>query len=78
MTIPAAKASDPVLMVPVESSNVEAVGHLGGDLHVKFRGGNHYVYAAVPRGLYVAMLGAESVGKFHARHIKDKFEHRKV
>jgi hypothetical protein len=67
-------------MVKVKSSNIEAIGHDGRthDLHVRFKGGGHYVYAGVNRDIYRAMLGADSPGVFHAENIKDVFKHRKL
>lgn len=69
-----------VVMQPVKSSNIEAIGHDGAshELHVKFRGGGTYAYAGVHRNLFEAMLMAKSPGTWHAAHIKDVFKHRKL
>lgn len=69
-----------VTMVPVQSSNIEAIGHDSGAhaLHVRFKNGVRYVYAGVHRDIYFRMLGADSPGVFHAEHIKGAFKHRKL
>jgi hypothetical protein len=70
----------PPEMVPVTSSNIEAIGHdtRSSDLHVKFKNGGHYAYHGVSRDLYFQMLGADSPGVFHAEHIRSVFKHRKL
>lgn len=69
-----------VQMVNVVSSNIEAIGHDSGNaaLHVKFKGGGHYVYNGVHRDIYFRMLGADSPGSFHKDHIKGVYKHRKL
>lgn len=67
-------------LVPVDSSNIEAIGHDSSahELHVKFRNGGHYVYSDVHPLFYRQMLEAKSPGAFHAEKIKDVFAHRKL
>lgn len=67
-------------MIPVKSSNVEAVGHDAAkdELHVKFQSGGHYVYEGVHRSLYNDFLAADSVTKILNSHVKGKFKHRKL
>ena len=65
-------------MHAVRSTNVEAVGHDGADLHVKFKGGAHYVYHDVPDATFRALMASDSIGLFVHTHIKGKFPHRKV
>lgn len=55
---------------PVKSSNVEALSHHGGTLHVKFKGGAVYAYENVSHDLFQVVLGAESVGKAFNANIK--------
>ena len=66
-------------MTPVVSSNVDKVGYdmEKKELHVLFKNGSHYIYAAVPIDAYRAFLGAESVGSHFAQHIRGKFTHRR-
>jgi len=65
-------------MTSVKSSNVEAVGHHGDELHVKFKTGGHYVYRGVPPELHREALASGSIGKFLATRIIGKFTHRKM
>lgn len=65
-------------MTDVKSSNVEAVGYHKGELHVRFKGGSHYVYLNVPSSVHAKMMAADSVGAHLAEHIKDKFDFRKL
>lgn len=66
-------------MVPVKSSNIEAIGHdpKANELHVKFKDGGHYIYADAAADHHNSMLNAESVGSYFHAHIKGKFKHRK-
>ena len=72
--------SDIPTMIPVDSSNVEAVGHHAGrnELHVRFKGGAHYIYANVPPAIHESLHAAESIGKFIGTHIKPNFTHRRL
>lgn len=65
-------------MHPVKSSNVEAVGHDGDNLHVRFKGGSTYTYAGVPESTFHAARSAESVGGFIGRNIIGKYDHTKT
>lgn len=67
-------------MKPLTSSNVEAVGHHAGrsELHVRFKGGGHYIYDGIDAELHEKLLKAESVGKFIGEHVKGKFSFRKL
>ena len=72
--------SDIPQMIPVKSSNVEAVGHHAGrnELHVRFKGGSHYVYAGVSSDIHDSLHAAESIGSFIAQHIKPNYTHRRL
>lgn len=67
-------------MKPVKSSNVEAVGHHAerNELHVRFKGGAHYVYAGVSPEIHESLHAAESIGRFIAQHIKPNYTHRRL
>lgn len=67
-------------MVPLKSSNIEAIGHDGGkhELHVKFKNGGHYVYENVHRVFFDNMCAAPSPGGYHETHVKTVFKHRKL
>lgn len=67
----------PLVLTPVKSSNIEAIGHHKGDLHVRFTGGAHYVYKDVPADLHAQMIEADSVGGFFRDKVRGKFVHVK-
>ncbi len=62
-------------MQPVESSSVDAVGFdaVRNELTIRFVSGGTYVYAMVPRAVFEALLGAESIGRFVNEHIKPRY-----
>lgn len=68
-----------VIMVPVESTNVEAVGYDPdrSRLWVRFKGGPHYRYEGVPRPVYDALLAAPSKGQYLHREVKGKYPHHR-
>ena len=66
--------------VPVESSVLEAVAYSLDDheLCLRFRSGDEYCYADFPLKLYRELLGAESLGRYFSRKIRDHFVYRKI
>lgn len=68
----------PLVLTPVKSSNIEAVGHHGGNLHVRFKGGAEYVYEGVPAEMHKEMIEAESIGGHFRAKIMKNFSGRKV
>ncbi len=69
-----------VTMIPVESSNIEAIGHVAAsnELHVHFKNGTQYIHSEVPRAFYQNMLQSPSKGKYYGERIKGIFAHRKL
>lgn len=65
-------------MTPVESSNLESVGHDGMNLFVRFKNGSIYVYFHVPKALYQELLAADSKGNFLSKHVKDAFQYERI
>lgn len=72
-------------MQSVTSSNISAVGYDGDTetLAIRFKAadgmpGNLYEYHKVPHIVHDALMGAESVGKFFAKHVRPLYEHTKV
>lgn len=68
-----------VVMIPVISSNVEAVGHDGerGRMRARYKGGVIYEYDAVTEDEFEAVLGADSVGSALRVVVKSK-DYRRV
>ncbi|KGM36202.1 KTSC domain-containing protein [Inquilinus limosus] len=53
-----------ITMIPVQSSNLAAVGHDGiSSLDVLFKNGGHYRYQGVSSDIFVQILNADSAGK---------------
>lgn len=67
-------------MIPVDSSNVEAVGHdLENEaLYVTFLGGRTYMYAGVDQQTFEELRDAASVGSFMNRVIKPNYQYEEV
>ena len=71
---------DPLNMVPVQSSNVVAIGYDAEprELHVEFKGHHTYVYLDVSPEEYGQFLAAESKGKHLNQNIKPKHDFKRV
>jgi hypothetical protein len=67
-------------MIPVKSSNIQAVGYDQGSetLRVAFKSGGTYDYKGVPPDVHASMLCAQSVGSFFHHNVKGKFDSEKV
>lgn len=65
-------------MHAVESSNIEAIGHDGDALHVKYKGGGTYTYAGVPESMFHNARSSDSVGTYLHTNVKGKFDHAKL
>jgi hypothetical protein len=64
----------------VDSSNVEAVGYDAENaaIHVRFLGGDTYVYSGADQGTFEELLSADSVGSYLNRVIKPNYEYSKL
>lgn len=62
---------------PVKSSNISAVGYENGTLAVKFSSGTVYHYSDVPANVYAELLAAESIGRYFAANIRNKYSSHK-
>jgi len=65
-------------MIKVESSNIESVGWLNGELYIAFNSGTTYVYFDVPEKVFKDMLDAPSQGKFFHANIRGKYDYDKA
>lgn len=63
---------------PVESSNIEAIGHEGDQLFVRFKGGGLYAYSGVPARIGVEMAGAKSPGSYFHANVRSRFAGERV
>lgn len=68
------------MMVPVQSSNVAAVGYEASSrkLAVKFISGDYYIYYDVPATVHTQFVNAGSIGQFLNTNIKGKYLTTKV
>lgn len=63
----------------VKSSNIEAIGHEGETLLVRFKGGAVYEYEAVPAEVATQLLEAKSVGSAFGQLVRAKgFKYRRL
>lgn len=65
-------------MHAVESSNIEAIGHDGDALHVKYRSGGTYTYAGVPESVFHNARSSQSVGTFLHANVKGRYDHARL
>ena len=63
--------------VKVVSSNVVAVGYENNNLYVDYKSGS-YVYTDVPEEIYIALLAAESKGKFMWAKVKGRYDYQRL
>lgn len=47
-------------MIPVNSSNLSAVGYDGSTLRIQFHSGGLYDYSGVPESVYIGLMNAAS------------------
>jgi len=57
-------------MIPVDSSQIAAIGHEGSTLTVQFKNGAVWHYAGISAEVFKLLEGADSVGKFFNSAIK--------
>lgn len=65
-------------LTPVKSSNVDAIGHDGQKLFVRFKGkGTVYSYTGVTQAMHDEMKAHESPGGYFHSKIKGNFDFEK-
>lgn len=62
----------------VTSSNIDALGHDGERLFIRFKSGITYAYDEVPRHHFDAMPKSESVGQYFHRYIKNAYRYERL
>ena len=64
----------------VQSSNINSVGYDQESqiLEIEFKHGSVYQYYGVPEHEYDNLIGATSVGSYHAQHIKGNYQYQKI
>ena len=65
-------------MIPVDSSNLEAVGYESGTLYISFHHGGTYCYYDVPEYIYRDLMQADSHGKYFHANIRNVYRHQRL
>lgn len=65
-------------MIPVSSSNINAIGYEGTTLYVLFHSGGLYAYYNVPQSEYNGLMSASSHGSYLNSHIKGKYRYERI
>jgi hypothetical protein len=67
-------------MIPVTSSNVEAIGYDENSqtLQVEFKNGSNYQYFDVPERIFNELRGAGSIGAYLSTNIKGSYRFSRV
>ncbi|MFW0792127.1 KTSC domain-containing protein [Gordonia sp. CPCC 205333] len=65
---------------PVSSSSLTSVGYdeKAKTLEVEFNSGSVYQYFDVPASTHLALLGANSVGRYFSLNVRDVYRHRRL
>lgn len=64
--------------IPVNSSNVKAIGWHNNTLEVEFHSGGVYHYHNVPESKHAGIMASGSVGSYLHKHVKPFHGYRKV
>ncbi len=64
----------------VSSSSIVSIGYdeSAQTLEVEFHNGSTYQYYNVPQGIYDALMGAPSTGKFFSSQIRNAYPYSRV
>lgn len=64
----------------VTSTNLRSVGYApdSQSLEIEFHNGSLYLYSRVPERVYTELLMAPSKGKYHHRHIRDRYTFQRL
>jgi hypothetical protein len=67
-------------MIPVESSQLSAVGYDADtlEMQIRFAKGQVYSYRGVPQETYDGLVSAPSVGQFFNANVKYGFQYTKL
>ena len=66
-----------MIMIPVDSSNLAAVGYDAASavLRIAFHSGGVYQYAGVPETVYQGLMNASSKGRYFHAHIRNAYRY---
>jgi len=63
-----------MVMIPVNSSAIRAVGYDGYTLTVEFHHGDPYDHPGVPYSVFIGLLTAGSKGAYYNRNIRGRYK----
>lgn len=66
------------LQQTVTSSNIAKAAHDGANLFLLFNSGIAYKYDGVPEAIYRALVGADSVGSYFHKNVRNIFRHERL
>jgi hypothetical protein len=61
-----------IILTPVKSSHIKAIGHSGTTMHVEYSDGGLYEHTGVPGHAHAELMAAQSKGK-HLRTLAAKY-----
>lgn len=69
-----------IARTPVASSNIKSVGYDAATrtLAIEFSNSHVYHYADVPSDAHQALIGADSIGRHFAAHVRNQFTSSQV
>ncbi len=69
-----------VEMIPVSSTNIEAVGYDEENqiVHVRFLNSAEYIYKGVPQHEFDGLLNAPSVGRYHHSNYINVYPYERI
>lgn len=72
--------TSPISMIPVSSSNIQAIGYNPSEqlLQVNFHSGHGYHYSNVPSQTFQEFLNAYSKGRYLNTQIKGRYSHQQI
>jgi hypothetical protein len=62
-----------MVMIPVSSSAIRAVGYDGYTLTVEFHNSSVYDHPGVPYDVYAELMAALSKGSYYSRYIRGRY-----
>jgi KTSC domain len=65
---------------PVQSAMIRSIGYDAETktLEIEFSNGRVYEYAHVQPGMYRSLMGAESIGRYFSRNVKNNRQFKEV
>lgn len=62
-----------MVLIPVNSTAIRAVGYFGGMLTVEFHNGRTYDHPGVPLWVFLGLMAASSKGRYYNAYIRGRY-----